>query len=148
MPQGLRNAGIVCALICSALMPQLVVADDGKRGAQLVVWAQLTDRDGLVTQVPRVDRAVLLKRMTELRRRLSRHEEELEDAVEEKRLGVGDAIITAVIPGGLLYAGYRKHEWDEARDSLARVRKQLDTLSQTLINAQHLGRTMVVAQLQ
>jgi hypothetical protein len=151
MPKRLRTPVVVCALMCSSFVTQTALAEGAVNinpPTELLQWAESTDRNGLDAQVPTVAREVLIQRITKLRASLVRHEEELQAAVEEKQLGIGDAIITALIPGGLLYAGYRKHAWDEAKDNLARVSDQIDELADELLSFQYATGTVVVAQLR
>lgn len=150
MPKHLRNSVVGCALMCSAFATQTALAEGAinvNPATEVLVWVESTDPNGLVAQVPTVAREVLVKRIMKLRASLVRHEGELEEAVEDKRLGIGDAIITAIVPGGLLYASYRKHEWDQAKDRLARVSDQIDELSQQLLSFQYVTGSVVVAQL-
>jgi hypothetical protein len=52
--------------------------------------------------------------------------------VDEKQLDSGDALLTVLMPGGLLYAGYKKAAYERARNDLAEVSDDITEYSRDL----------------
>jgi hypothetical protein len=108
-------------------------------------WVETTGPRGLVGQVPDVDPQQLAENIEVLRDELLENQQQLVRTVEKTRMGAGDAVITAIMPGGLLYAGYRKREHSRARTALAAVSAAIEELTRDLAASRQLART--VAQL-
>ncbi len=97
--------------------------------------------------LPDVDREDLIESIETLRSQLIQHRNELVQHVADSKFDGSDALITAILPGGLLYAGYKKARHQQASDELARVRADIDTLSIDLLAMQSLSAPVFVAQL-
>ena len=67
---------------------------------------------------------------------------------DENRLDAKDALITAIMPGGLLYAAIEKRDLEMARHELAEIINTMHELSSDLLAMQVVGRELTVAQLQ
>ena len=67
---------------------------------------------------------------------------------DENRLDAKDALITAIMPDGLLYAAIGKHDLEVARDELAGTLETMHETSSDLLAMQVVGRELTVAQLQ
>ena len=80
-----------------------------------------TSTNLLVVQFPDVDREVLMDQLRALRSQLIQRKQALLQRVADKKLDRTDAIITIIMPGGLLYAGYKKVRYEQAKEELARV---------------------------
>jgi hypothetical protein len=48
----------------------------------------------------------------------------------------GDALITAIMPGGLLYASYKKARYENAKSELERVSEDIDEYSDDILALQ------------
>ncbi len=99
------------------------------------------------TQLPAVDRVALVKTIKKLRSQMIARKQALVLSVAEQKLDGGDAVITAIMPGGLLYAGYKKIRYDQAKNELARVSAEIEEFSADLLAMQSMSPAVVVAQL-
>ena len=98
-------------------------------------------------QLPDVDREALIEKVELLRNRLIESKEALAQNLEDKKLDGGDALITAIIPGGLLYAGYKELRYQQAKDQLARLNVEIDEFAADLLAMQAMSAPAAVAQL-
>lgn len=98
-------------------------------------------------QLPDYDRVAMLDAVKKLRSELIQRKRELVQNVADGRLDGKDALITAILPGGLLYASYKKARYEQARDELARVSTDIEELSGDLLAMQAGPVTVAVAQL-
>ena len=97
-------------------------------------------------QLPDVDRNALVEQVRILRSQLIRRKQALLQAVSDKRLDTQDYIITVIMPGGLLYAGYRKARYEQAKDELARVSAEIDEYSDDILAMQPGSPPVVLVQ--
>ena len=127
---GLIPNRLLCfiTLLCNAFILQTA------RAEQILVPA--TDTHKLVIQLPDVDRSALVEQVTTLRSQLIQRKQKLLQAVSSKKLDTNDFIITVIVPGGLLYAGYRKARYEQAKNELARVSAEIDEYSDDIIAMQ------------
>ena len=112
-----------------------------------LVWTESTGSDGLSRNLPTVETQLFTRRIQDLQTRLIRHASELEIEAEEKELGVSDAIIAAIMPGGLIYAGIRQHDCNQTKAALREVKALMKTLAQDILAYQYATGSVVVAQL-
>jgi hypothetical protein len=104
--------------------------------------------DHFIIQLPSVDGGVLLDEMATLRSQLIKYKQALVQLVADKQLTGRDAIITAIMPGGLLYAGYKKARYEQAKSELAGVNADIESLTDDLLVMQSRAAPTVVAQLR
>jgi hypothetical protein len=98
-------------------------------------------------QLPVVDHDTLVEELGTLRSQLIQHKRDLAQTVAERKPDGNDAFITAIMPGGLLYAGYKKARYEQAKDELARVSADIEELSGDLLAMQSMTAPVYVAQL-
>ena len=115
-------------LCCHAFMPQTACAE------QIPVPVMASYQLGI--QIPDVDRNALVEQVRILRSQLIRRKQALLQAVSDKKLDTKDYIITVIMPGGLLYAGYRKARYEQAKNELARVSAEIDEYSHDILAMQ------------
>jgi len=89
--------------------------------------------DQLVIQLPEIDREALIEQVSTLRSLLIQHKQKLMQIVADKKLDGGDAFITAIMPGGLLYASYKKARYEQAKNELARINADIEEFSGDLL---------------
>lgn len=107
----------------------------------------LSTLDQFVIQLPAIDREALIEQVSVLRSLLIQRKQTLVQIVADKKLDGGDAFITAVIPGGLLYAGYKKARYEQAKNELARVNADIEEFSGDLLALQFRSVPVAVARL-
>ena len=98
-------------------------------------------------QLPDVDRVVLIEQVRMLRSQLIRCKQALVQIVVNKKLDSKDAIITVIMPGGLLYAGYKKVRYEQAKNELARVSTDIEEYTGDLLAMQSRSTPVAVARL-
>lgn len=118
----------IIAMFLTALMLQSAHAEQ--------TLVPVSDTGQFTIQLPAVDHAVLIEQVVTLRSQLIEHKQALLQTVEDKKLDGRDAIITAIMPGGLLYAGYKKARYEQARNELASISADIEELSADLLTLQ------------
>jgi len=127
------------AIFCTAFMLQTAHAEQ----AQVTV----TTPNQFVIQLPTVDRVALVEQVRTLRSKLIQRKQALVQIVADKKLDGGDALITAIMPGGLLYAGYKKARYEQAKNELDRVSANIEQYSGDLQALQSRSAPVAIAQL-
>lgn len=125
------------AVFCAGFILQTAYADD----------LPVTAPDRFAIQLPVVDREALGEQLRALRSQLILRKQALVQAVADQQLDSGDAILTAILPGGLLYAGYKRARQAQANSELARVSAEIEELSGDLLALESSATTVMVAQL-
>ena len=100
----------------------------------------------LAVQLPDVDRGVLIEQLRLLRSQLIQRKQALVQIVADKKLDGSDALITAIMPGGLLYAGYKKVRYEQAKSELARISADIKEYSGDLLVMQSGSVPVLVAR--
>jgi hypothetical protein len=95
--------------------------------------------------LPDVDRELLAEQVSLLRSQLIARKQALVQSVADRQLDGGDALITIIMPGGLLYAGYKKARYEQARNELDRVSADIEEFSGDLLAMQSRSAPVVVA---
>jgi len=98
-----------------------------------------------IIQLPDVDREVLADQVRLLRSQLIQRKQVLVESVADRKLDGGDALITIIMPGGLLYAGFKKARYEQAKNELARVSADIDEFSSDLLAVQSWSAPVMVA---
>jgi len=101
----------------------------------------------LAIQLPQVDRDALVEMVAGLRTQLILRKQELLEVVADSQLDGGDALITAIMPGGLLYAGYKKARYENAKSELDRVSEDIDEYSDDILALQSAALPLAMARL-
>jgi hypothetical protein len=110
------------------------------------VLVPVSDPDQFIIQLPNVDRETLIGKIELLRGQLIQRRQALEQVVAENKLDSSDVVITVLMPGGLLYAGYKKVRYEQAVDELAHVSAGIEEFSSDLLAMQSISTPVVVAQ--
>jgi len=126
------------AIFCTAFMFQTAHAEQASANAPRP----------LAIQLPEVDREALIEDLRTLRSQLIVRKQMLVLRVEDQKLDRSDALITAIMPGGLLYAGYKKARHEQTKSELAAVVADIEDLSGDLLAVQSWSTPAVVAQLR
>ena len=132
-----NRLSISIAIFCTAFMLQTAHAEQ--------VPVPVSTPDQLVIQLPEIDYEALAEQVRTLRSQLIQRKQALVQIVADKKLDGGDAIITAIMPGGLLYAGYKQVCYEQAKNELARVNADIEGFSGDLLA---LSRSVPVAVAQ
>ncbi len=101
----------------------------------------------LTVQLPYVDRDALVEDVRLLRSRLIQRKQELTQLVADKQMDGGDALITVIMPGGLLYASYKKARYESAKNELDRISEDIEEYSDDLLAMQSAPTPLAMALL-
>jgi hypothetical protein len=99
-------------------------------------------------QLPDVDRETLVERVMTLRSQLIQRKQALLQIIADNTLDSSDTILTVILPGGLLYAGYKKASCEQAKDELASINADIEEFSNDLLAMQTGAAPVAIAQLQ
>ena len=127
----------------TAFAEDAVILQQDVRQAGLV---NVVGPQGFITQLQVVDAGTLSEQVQVLRSQLILRKQQLVREVDEKQLDSGDALLTVLMPGGLLYAGYKKAVYESARSDLADVSEEITEYSHDL--SALAGQTSVTVALQ
>jgi len=128
------------AIFCTAFMLQTAHAE------QTLVPVAAPDQ--FIIQLPDIDREALIEQVGALRSQLIQRKQALVQSVADKKLNGNDAFITVIMPGGLLYAGYKKIRYEQAKNELARVSADIEEFSGDLLAIQSRSAPVVVVARQ
>ena len=116
---------ISIAIFCTAFMLQTARAEQAP--------VTVSTLDQLVIQLPVIDHEALIEQVSTLRSLLIQRKQQLVQIVADKKLDGGDAFITAIMPGGLLYAGFKKARYEQAKNELARISADIEEFAGDLL---------------
>lgn len=107
------------------------------------------NRGDFIFDIQKTDPAILARDVEKMRGFYLRRQHELSQRVANKKLDAGDVIITVIMPGGLLYAGFRQQEFEQAKSDLQIVAAELSELSIDLqaLQGQDAAHPLLLAQL-
>lgn len=108
-------------------------------------WLEFEHSEGLTTNLPTLPRAELKAQLAELQAELGERKAELSVEEEESRFDAKDAVITLVMPGGLLYAAFRQQQHHQTASQFEQVSDQLDELRSDLIAFRVIGDDSLLA---
>ena len=119
---------LVPALLFSTQMASAQDADTQPTG-----WLKVQHSGGLTSNMPALSRGELKARLAELQARLIHQKAKLSVNEEDARFNAKDAMITLVMPGGLLYGAFRQHQHHQAAGQFEQVSGQLADLRSDLV---------------
>ena len=128
---------ILIAIFCTAFMLQTAHAEQ----------APVTNSDQPVIHLPDVDHELLIEQIKTLRSQQIQRKQALVQIVADKKPDGSDALITVIMPGGLLYAGYKKASYELAKNELARISADIEESTDDLLAIQSMSGSVVVARL-
>jgi hypothetical protein len=105
----------------------------------------VTAPNQFVIQLPVADREALAEQISVLRSQLIQRKQALVQVIADNKPDSSDAFIMAIMPGGLLYAGYKKTCYEQAKNDLASVSANIEEFSGDLLAMQ--SASVVVARL-
>ena len=117
--------------ISQQIFAEEIISDESLH--KTMVKAKPINQGGYTFDIQKVDPELLAEDVEQLKYDYIRHQYELEQQVADKKLKTADVIITIIVPGGLLYASYRKHQLDQAKSDLSDVTSEIKELSNDLI---------------
>lgn len=95
-------------------------------------WFYIEHDGGLTSVLPATNTLELLYQVQQLRNTKLARQTELNKTLEESRFGIKDALISAIVPGGLMYATMKNMELKRAESKLENVSIELVQLNKDL----------------
>lgn len=134
-------------LLCAVTAVQTAAADDSIaiQADLLVMPVDLLVRDVQNPRPPDTDQYLRADEIQEKLSLLVQRKVELVEAREDSAMGVGDYIVAAIMPGGLIYAGYKQREYFLAKKDLAEVNAEIDRYVDRLDSLQAVPDSIVMA---
>jgi hypothetical protein len=102
---------------------------------------------GFYTALPAVNSNQLITLLRNYQTALVQRGKEITRYLDENQLDVTDALITVIMPGGLVYAAVRKANIEEARDELTEITESMDELARDLLVMQAEAGELTLARL-
>jgi hypothetical protein len=96
-------------------------------------WLYVEQDSGLITNIPAMERKELIGSLKEVTQSLSQEREQLSSTVEKKKFTGKDTLISAILPGGMLYASYRMASYKNAKKELADVSISIEELTSDVV---------------
>jgi hypothetical protein len=127
------------AIFCSAFMLQTAHAEK--------TLPAVASPNPFVIQLPVVDREALAEQISVLRSQLIQRKQALVQIITDNELDSSDAVIMTIMPGGLIYAGYKKATCEQAKNELASVSADIEEFSGDLLALQSGSASAVIARL-
>ncbi len=124
---------LIVSMVC--LSAYNAYAGNSDTSAAEKTQPQYVDYDGdngLVTNIPTPDTEDLLLQVWQLNNSLQTKKEKIAKSVKDSEFSAKDGVITAVIPGGLLYAAHKKFKHNNEKKKLAKVESKLDEMTEDL----------------
>ena len=118
----------------------------GWAGAAEIEWSPEQGKDGYTVMVPHIDIDVLVDEMVALKGTLKHDEQVLARKVEEKRMSGNDKVIAFLMPGGMLYAAYKKSAHATAVKEHERVTERLKEATTDIVTLTAVSGPITVAQ--
>ncbi len=87
----------------------------------------------LNTRLPQVSNSTLIAEMEVYRQKLENNHDDLVGMLEDNKMKASDVVLTAILPGGLLYAAYRANQQAKTRQQLADVKTLIEELGTDLV---------------
>lgn len=102
----------------------------------------------IIYDIPEVDIFSLTNNTEDLRKLYREQQNRLTQQVVDKEMNVGDVLISIILPGGLIYAGYKKQKLQQAKDHLLSITTEINDLSDDLIaiHTQSVNHSLILAQ--
>lgn len=113
-----------------------------------IQWRAATTRGGLTVMQPRINSEALVDEIALLRGELLYDEKRLTSLAEEKRFTSKDSVLAALLPGGLLYAAYKKNAHSLAVKDVARASAQLREITSDLLAFTSTAGPVMLAQVR
>lgn len=108
----------------------------------------MTNPAGFVTQLAVMDSGELVEQLHELRSVQIMRKQALANELEAQQFDTGDTLLALVMPGGLLYASYKKAAYIRAKKKLDEVSEQIAAYADGLIMMQARLQPVTIARLE
>ena len=108
----------------------------------------MTNPAGFVMQLAVMDSGELVEQLHELRSVQIMRKQALASELDAQQFDAGDTLLTLVMPGGLLYASYKKAAYARVKKNLDEVSEEIAAYAYDLIMMQARLRPVTIARLE
>lgn len=117
----------------------------GYANAADIRWVKQKAGDGFSVMLPHVNIDKLIDDLALLKSELAKDERALAKQVEQKRVKTSDNVLSILMPGGLLYAAYKRHSYSQAVEQQNLLLEQFAEISNDLVEFSSTHRTVLVS---
>ncbi|MGD8743046.1 MAG: hypothetical protein PVH46_06425 [Granulosicoccaceae bacterium] len=118
----------------------------GWASAAEIHWTPEQHKDGFTVMVPSINMDALVDEMVSLKSELKHDETLLARRMQEKRMTGNDKVLSFLMPGGMLYAAYKKSAYNKAVRNHERVTLQLKEVTTDIVALTTSSGPIAVAQ--
>jgi len=108
-------------------------------------WLIVKHDHELVSNIPAVTTDTLMNQSRQLLVILDAKKATISQEIKNASFDAKDALISIIMPGGLLYASYRKHVHTQAKEQLIQVTNERNELAKDLLAIQSIVRPIALA---
>ena len=134
----IRNTRILL-MIATMAIPGWVTAAE-------IQWVPVKDKAGLSVMMPGIGMDVLVDDIVRLKLALKHDEKLLSRREERKRITGNQSVLSFLLPGGMLYAAYKKHDHANAVRDHEQVSSMLKEITSDLVALTTISGPIVVAK--
>lgn len=141
-----KTLGIVLILLqVSTIATASEVRESQSTIKTVPIWIAVDPSSGLVSAIPSVSEEELLDDLTVMHSALQTRQNRLAQIEKDEKFSVVDGLITAAMPGGMIYAAIKQQRHHKAVLRLNAVNSRLTALNDALVEYKLLlsGPTMV-----
>ena len=113
-----------------------------------IQWTPKTVKGGFTVKLPGIDNDALVDEVAALKIALMHDKKLLSSEVEQKRFKSGNTVLAALLPGGLIYAAYKKNAHAQAVRDYEQVSSQLKEITTDLAVLTTIDGPILVAQVR
>jgi len=128
------------------LMTVVSLAVPGWASSAEIRWTPEQDEAGFTTLQPGINMDALVDEVVTLKVSLRHDEKQLSRQVKEKEITNSDTVLSILLPGGLMYAAYKKNAYNKVVNKHKLVLTQIDTISADIIALTRIDGPIVVAK--
>ncbi len=111
-----------------------------------IQWTPQATKGGFTVKLPNINNNALVDEIATLKIALMHDKKLLSRQAEQKRFKDKDTLLTAILPGGLLYAAYKKNAHAQAVQEYKLVSSQLKEITTDLAAFMTIDGPVLVAQ--
>ena len=126
------------------LMAVGLLVSTGASAAE-IRWVPQVTEDGFSIMTPDINPDVLIDDLFVLKARLAQDEKVLARQVEQKKVTGSDNVLSLLMPGGLIYAAYKRDVYSRAVEQHEWLSRQYAEISNDLVTFRSVQPTVLVA---
>ncbi len=126
------------------LFMALGLVASGVVNAAEIRWVPTMAEDGFSVMTPVVNTDAVIDELVVLKAELARSERVLAQQVEQKKVTGSDNVLSLLLPGGLIYAAYKRDAYSRAVEKHELLSRQYAEISSDLVTFRSVQPTVLV----